>query len=182
MHHATTIYQIFRNYFAFYETSFYNLLQNFICKVVFSDDVLSSICAHELMEFQYKIYQLYFEQDQEAALNSVQNKMLTMKISIIEQSDLFVKASPFNDEMHLARFRFKEDVENFVSDEELYRELGNNYILPCSQINYETDRQDAKQRILERQFPERIQKTPIMMQAQCLTEILNLIDFSILNL
>ena len=53
------------------KTSFGNFLQNFICKVFVTDDVLSSIGAPELMEFQNKINQLYFEQDQEAVLNSV---------------------------------------------------------------------------------------------------------------
>ena len=46
--------------------SFFNFLQNFTCKVFVTDDVLSSIGAPELMEFQNKINQLYFEQDQEA--------------------------------------------------------------------------------------------------------------------
>ena len=78
--------------------SFFNFLQNFICKVFVTDDVLSSIGAFELMEFKNKINQLYFEQDQEAALNSVRDKMLTMRISIIEHSDLFVGAAPSNEE------------------------------------------------------------------------------------
>ena len=64
------------------------------------------------MEFQNKINQLYFEQDQEAALNSVRDKMLTMGISIIEHSDLFIGAAPSNEERHLVRFRFKEDDED----------------------------------------------------------------------
>ena len=51
--------------------SFLNFLQNFICKVFVTDDVLSFIGAPELMEFQNKINQLYFEHDQKAALNSV---------------------------------------------------------------------------------------------------------------
>ena len=51
--------------------SFFNFLQNFICKVFFTDDVLSSIGAPELMEIQNKINKLNLEQDHEAALNSV---------------------------------------------------------------------------------------------------------------
>ena len=46
--------------------------------------------------------------------------MLTMGISIIEHSDLFVGAAPSNEEKHLARFYFKEDDEDFVSHEELH--------------------------------------------------------------
>ena len=71
------------------------------------------------MKFQNKINQLYFEQDQEAALNSVWDKMLIMGISIIEHSDLFVGAAQSNEEKHFARVRFKED-EDFVSDEKLH--------------------------------------------------------------
>lgn len=156
--------------------SFFNFLQNFICKVFVTDDVLSSIGAPELMEFQNRINQLYFEQDQEAALNSVRDKMLTMGISIIEHSDLFVGAAPSNEERDLARFRFKEDDEDFVSHEELHQELGDDYISPCSQLTYEADRQAAKQRILERRCPERISKTPILKQAPGVAETLNLID------
>ena len=52
--------------------------------------------------------------------------------------------------MHLARFRVKEDDENFVSDEELHQELGDDYSPPCTQLTYEADRKAAKQRILER--------------------------------
>ena len=162
--------------------SFFNFLHNFICKVFVNDDVLSSIGAPELMEFQNKINQLYFEQDQNAALNSVRDKMLTMGIPIIEHSDLIVGAAPSNEERHLARFRIMEDDEDFVSHEELHRELGDDYISPCSQLTYKADRQAAKQRILERWFPERIQMTPIMIQTQGVAETLNLIDFSILNL
>ena len=116
--------------------SFFNFLQNFICKVFVTDDVLSSIGAPELMEFYNKINQHYFERDQEAALNSVREKILTMQISIIENSDLFVGAAPSNEEMHLARFLFKEDDEDFVSDEELHRELNDDYSQPCSQLTY----------------------------------------------
>ena len=73
--------------------SFFNFLQNFIGKVFVTDDVLCFIGAPELMEFQNKINQLYFELDQEASLNSVRDKMLIMGISIIEHSDLFVGAA-----------------------------------------------------------------------------------------
>ena len=161
MQPATIDYQISRSYFPFNVKSFFNFLQNFICKVFVTDDVLSSIGAPELMEFQNKINQLYFEQDQESALNSLRDKMHTMGITIIEHSDLFVGAAPSNEERHLARFRFKEDDEDFVSLEELHRELGDDYISPCSQLTYEANRQAAKQRILERRFPERIPKTTI---------------------
>ena len=84
--------------------------------------------------------------------------------------------------MHLARFRFNEDDEDFVSDEELHRKLGDEYIPHFSQLTYEADLQAAKQRILERRFPERLPKTLIMMQPPGVAETLYLIDYSILNL
>ena len=69
-----------------------------------------------------------------------------------------------------------------MSHEELHQELGDDYISPCSKLTYEADRQAAKQRIFERRFPERISKTPIMIQAPGVAETLNLIDFSEFNL
>ena len=68
--------------------------------------------------------------------------MLTLGISIIEHNDLFVGAN-CNDEYHLSRFQFIEKDAEFVSSEELARDLGDNYIPPCSQLIYETDRQEA---------------------------------------
>ena len=105
--------------------------------------------------------------------------MLSMGISIIEHSDLFVGAAPSNEERDLARFLFKEDDEDFVSHEELHEELGDDYISFCSQLAYEADRQAAKQRILERRCPERISKTPILMQTPGVAETLNLVDYFI---
>ena len=159
--------------------SFFNFLENFICKVFVTDDVLSSIGAPELIKFQNRINQLYFEQDQEAALNSVRDKILTIRISIIEHSNLFVGAALSNEEIDLARFRFKEDDEDFVSHEELHQELGDDYISPCSQLTDDADRQAAKQRILERRCPERISKITILMQAPGVAETLNLINYFI---
>lgn len=52
-----------------------------------------------------------------------------------------------------------------MSDEKFHRELGDNYIQPCFQLTNEADRWAAKQRILERRFPEQNKKTSIMMQA-----------------
>ena len=67
--------------------------------------------------------------------------------------------------MYLARFRFKENDKDLVSDDELHRKLGDNYIPPCFQLTYEADRQAAKQRILERRFPERYKKTLFKLKA-----------------
>ena len=97
-----------------------------------------------------------------------------MKITIIEHSDFFVGTALFNKKMHLARFCFKKNDEVFVSDDELHRELGDDYISPCSQLTYEADRQAVKQRIFERRHPERILTTLIIKLAPGVAETLNL--------
>ena len=79
-------------------------------------------------------------------------------------------------------FRFKEDDEDFVSHKELLRGLGDDYISPCSLLTYEADRKAAKQRILERRFPERIQMTPIMMQTKGVAKTLKLLIFLYLTI
>ena len=104
-----------------------------------------------------------------------------MGIFLLEHSDLFVGAAPYNKEMHRFKSHFKEDDEDFVSNEELHREVNDDFILLCFQFTYEADWQAAKQLILERRFFERIPKTPIMIQVPDVAETLNLIFF-ILNL
>ena len=106
--------------------------------------------------------------------------MLTMKISIIEHSDLFVRVAPSKNKRHLARVRFKDDDEDLVSHKNLQRELGDDYISPCSQLTYKADRQAANQRIREHRCPVRISKTPILMQVPDVAETLNLIDYFII--
>ena len=100
-----------------------------------------------------------------------------MGILIIEHSDLFVGAAPSDEERHFARFRFKKGDENLVSHELLHREFGDDYISPCYQLTYEADRQAAKQLILERRFPKRISKFPILVRAPGVAETFNLIDY-----
>ena len=46
--------------------------------------------------------------------------------TVLEHDDLFLATS--NNEPHLHEFRFKQDDEEFVSDEEVSRELGPKYI------------------------------------------------------
>ena len=128
--------------------SFLNFFQHFVRNVFLTDDVLLSIGAPELIEFKNKIDQLDYHQDLEAALDRLREEMLTLGISIIQHNDLFVGAN-CNDEYHLSSFQFKEEDAEFVSSEELARELGDNYTPRCSQLRYETDRQEAKQRILK---------------------------------
>ena len=63
-----------------------------------------------------------------------------------------------------------------MTEEELHREIGDDNIRPCSQLNYEADRQAAMQRILEGRLPKQTSKTVIMMQAPGMAEAVNLID------
>ena len=56
--------------------------------------------------------------------------MFSNGITILEL-DYFFNASS-NNKPHLHVFRFKQDDVEFVSDEEVSRKLGPNYISPCS--------------------------------------------------
>ena len=78
------------------------------------------------------INQLWLHQNQEAALDHFREEMLTLGVVIIEHSILYFGAAPSNNKMNLAKFRFKEDDEDFVCNEESDRELCNNNIPPCS--------------------------------------------------
>ena len=98
------------------------------------------------MEFKNKISQINFQQKQ-TSLYILKDYMFSKGIKILEH-DFYFNASS-NNEPHLHVFRFKQDDVKFVSDEEVSRELGPNYISPCSQITVEADIRDAKERILE---------------------------------
>ena len=55
-------------------------------------------------------------------------------------------------------YKNAEEVKtDFVSDEEVAAELGPDYDPPCSQLTYETDIQNAKERILKRRKKKSIQ-------------------------
>ena len=109
--------------------------------------------------------------------------MLTLKVFIIEHSNIFVGGAQFNKKMHLAWFRCKQNDEDFVSDEELLRQLGDNYIQFCSQLTYEEDRWEAKQRIFKRRFPERNNKSFFKMHSLKGVHLtFYLIDFFLFNL
>ena len=58
-------------------------------------------------------------------------------------------------------FRFKQNDVELVSDEEVSRELGPNYISPCSQLTFEADIRNAKERILERRKNNVIDRTTL---------------------
>ena len=61
--------------------------------------------------------------------------MFSKGITIIEPDDFNFNVGS-NNEPHLHVFRFRQDDEEFVSDEEVSRELGPNYISPCSQLTF----------------------------------------------
>ena len=86
--------------------------------------------------------------------------MYSKEITIIEHDDFFFNAGA-NNEPHLYVFRFKQNDEEFVSDEEVSRELGLNYISPCSQLTFEADIRNAKERILERRKNNLIDRTTV---------------------
>ena len=63
---------------------------------------------------------------------------------------LFFGGTSSHDESELAIFKYKDDDKTYVSDEELAQELGREYVPPRSQLTYESDRQIAKERIIQR--------------------------------
>ena len=131
-----------------YNVSFHDFLDRFIRKVLITDFVLSSIKAFEVMEFKNKISQIDFQQKQ-TSLHILKDFMFSKGITILEHDDFGVNASS-NNEPHLHVFRFKQDYVEFVSDEQVSFELGPKYISSCSQLTFEADIRNAKERIRER--------------------------------
>ena len=125
---------------------FYDFMDRFIRKALITNSVLSLIGAFKLMEFKNKICQIDFQQNQ-ALLHILNNYMFSLRITILEHNDFVVNASS-NNKTNLQVFRFKQDDVEFVSDEEVLRELGPNYISPCSQLTFKADIRHPKERIL----------------------------------
>ena len=96
--------------------------------------------------------------------------MYSNGITIIEHDDFFFNAGA-NNEPYLNVFRFKQNDEEFVSDEEVSRELGPNYISPCSQLTLEADIRNAKDRILERRKNNLIDRTSVKTEPSIKTEL-----------
>ena len=76
-----------------------------------------------------------------------------------------------NNEPHLHVFRLKQNDEEFVSEEEVSRETGPNYISPCSQLTFEADIRNAKERILERQKNTLIDRTTVKTEPSIKTDL-----------
>ena len=68
-------------------------------------------------------------------------------------------------------FLFKQDDMEFVSDEEVSRELGPNYISPCSQLTFEADIRNAKTRIFESRKNNVIDRTTVKTKPFIKTEL-----------
>ena len=68
-------------------------------------------------------------------------------------------------------FRFKQNDEDFVSHEEVSRELVPNYISPCSELTFEADIRNAKVRILERRKNNVIDRTTVKTELSIKTEL-----------
>ena len=120
------------------------------------------------MEFKNKISQIDFQQNQ-TSLHILKDYMFFKGITIFEHDDFLFNASSNNKPHHL--FRFKQDDKEFVSNEEVSRELGPNYISPCSQLNYKADIQDAKEQILERRKTNMIYRTTVKTEPSIKTEL-----------
>ena len=68
-------------------------------------------------------------------------------------------------------FRFKQDDDKFVRDEEVSRELGPNYISPCSKLTFEANIRNSKERILERRKTNVINRTTVKTEPSIKTEL-----------
>ena len=104
--------------------SFNNFLDRFIRKVLITDSVLNSIGAIELTEFKNKTSQIDFQQKQKS-LDILKDYMFSKGITIIEHDNFYFNANS-NNEPHLHVFRFIQDDEEFVSNEEESRDRGPN--------------------------------------------------------
>ena len=111
------------------------------------------------MEFVNKISKIDFQQKQ-TSLDILKDYMYFNGITIIEYDD-FVFNAGANNEPHLHVFLFKQNDEEFVSNEEVSRKLGPNYISPWSQLIFEADIRNAKDRILERRKNNLIDRTTV---------------------
>ena len=149
--------------------SFHDFLDRFIRKVLITDSVLRSIGAFELMKFKIKINQIEFQQKQ-TSLHILKDYMFSKGITILEHDDFYFNAGS-NNEPHLNVFRFKQNDDEFVSEAEVSRELGPNYISPCSRLTFEADIRNAKTRILERRKNNLIDRTTVKTEPLIKTEL-----------
>ena len=147
--------------------SFHDCLEKFIRRVLITDFVLSFINAFELMMLHKSMDKLEVLKQQKTALNILRDFMIFKSITVIEHKVFFCSASS-NHKPHFKLFRFKQIDEDFISNDELSRELGPNYISACSQLTYKADIRIATETILERRndnlmFRNTLQTEPSIM-------------------
>ena len=68
-------------------------------------------------------------------------------------------------------FGLKKDDEEFVSNEEVSRELGPNYTSPCFQLTFEADIRNAKEQIVERLTNNVLDRTTVKTEPSITTEL-----------
>ena len=100
---------------------FDDFLENFICTVLITDSVLSSIGADEVMAFQNSIEQVDFVHQQQTMLNNLKENMITKSIIVIEHDDLFIGNAIFINKPNLAIFRYQ--TENDILHHDIKREV-----------------------------------------------------------
>ena len=83
------------------------------------------------MVFQNRMDKLDFSIQQQTALDVLKDFMILKSINVIEHDDLVFSATS-NNKPHLKGFRFKQNDQDLISNDELSRKLGPNYIPPCS--------------------------------------------------
>ena len=70
-------------------------LESFIRDVIIIDSVLNSICAFNLMKFQNKFKDHDLSKEENARLDNLRRRMLSICITIIEHENLFFSVAPF---------------------------------------------------------------------------------------
>ena len=88
------------------------------------------------MKFQNRIEDHDLSEQERATFKDIRNQMLSINITFIEHEDLFFAVTSSNDESEFAMFYYKDDDTNYVSDEELARELGRAYFPRRFQLTY----------------------------------------------
>ena len=104
-------------------TSFHDVLEKFIRRVLITDSVLSSIGAFELMVFQNRMDQLDFPDQQHTALDMLKDFMILKSITVIEHDDLYFGQAIFNNEPDLAMFRYKKEDKQIVNHKNLDHDI-----------------------------------------------------------
>ena len=129
--------------------SFITFLQRLIRTVLITDSVLYSIGAIDLIKLQNKIDQHDITVQEKAELNDLRKSMLSMGVTILEHDDIY-HFSTSDYEPELAMYRYNNEDNYFISDEEFSCELASIDISAVPALHDENDVRIAKKRMLER--------------------------------